>query len=133
VNAGTAGCVIKGSAILLGYSRITAKPHIPDIERYEGVRKDAIRTGSFGVGDTNNSIIVEAHPNNAEHHGMAQMAESFSATGASDGEDWRLYLSGQIVYDDASHNSRTTYFRRVYDRQAGHFVRTGDPDDEATY
>jgi hypothetical protein len=47
--------------------------------------------------------------------------------------DHTLYLSGWIKYVEAGEVARTTYFRRMYDHRAEHFVSTGDPDDERTY
>jgi hypothetical protein len=134
VNAGTAGCDITGSRVLLAYSRIEFRPRIPDIERYRGVNKCAIHTGHFAVGATNNSVTVEAHPENSEHYKNAHFIQGFGATTrASEEPDWPLYFSGWVAYREASGNTRTTYFSRVYDRHSDRFERTGDPDENATY
>jgi hypothetical protein len=134
VNAGTGRCDVTGSAVYLGYLHETSRLYLPDLPR-----TDVISCRPYEVGATDNSIIVEADQDGWIDHDVIRAEVEFTnGYGNPAAEPEReqkiiLHLGGWVAYREASGNTRTTYFHRIYDHATERFAASGDPDDEKTY
>ncbi len=138
VNAGSGVCkMVTGSAVSLEYLYPIDRPHLPSL-----VSNNVIPQRRFAVGATDNSIVVTSDGLGGLHYihakGEAEFIAGFgrSSPGVDIGDHFPkklLYLQGWVAYEEDSGNTRTTYFRRIYDHAAERFAISTDPDDEKTY